>query len=50
MNRVKKLVGGILAITLCVSVSAQIKLPPVRQSSYVKITPKGELAYYLEIQ
>ena len=28
MNRVKKLVGGILAITLCVSVSAQTKLPP----------------------
>ena len=45
MNRVKKLVGGILAITLCVSVSAQTKLPPGWQSSYVKITPKGELAY-----
>lgn len=40
MNRVKKLVGGILAITLCVSVSAQTKLPPGWQSSYVKITPK----------
>ena len=38
MNRVKKLVGGILAITLCVSASAQTKLPPGWQSSYVKIT------------
>ena len=45
MNRVKKLVGGILAIILCVSVSAQTKLPSGWQSSYVKITPKGELAY-----
>lgn len=50
MNRVKKLVGGILAITLCVSVSAQTKLPPGWQSSYVKITPKGELAYYSDKQ
>ena len=50
MNRVKKLVGGILAITLCVSVSAQTKLPPGWQSSYVKITPKGELAYYPDKQ
>ena len=49
MNRVKKLVGGILAITLCVSVSAQTKLPPGWQSSYVKITPKGELAYYQKL-
>ena len=40
MNRVKKLVGGILAIILCVSVSAQTKLPPGWQSSYVKITPR----------
>ena len=44
MNRVKKLVGGILAITLCVSVSAQTKLPPGWQSSYVKITP---VSYFL---
>ena len=50
MNRVKKLVGGILAIILCVSVSAQTKLPPGWQSSYVKITPKGELAYYSDKQ
>ena len=50
MNRVKKLVGGILAITLCVSVSAQTKLPPGWQSSYVKITPEGELAYYPDKQ
>jgi len=50
MNRVKKLVGGILAITLCVSVSAQTKLPPGWQSSYVKITPKGELTYYPDKQ
>ena len=28
MERVKKLVGGVLAIALCVSVSAQTKLPP----------------------
>ena len=50
MNRVKKLVGGILAVTLCVSVSAQTKLPPGWQSSYVKITPKGELTYYPDKQ
>ena len=28
MDHVKKLVGGVLAIALCVSVSAQTKLPP----------------------
>ena len=42
MNRVKKLVGGILAITLCVSVSAQTNYLQGWQSSYVgKLLGRG---------
>lgn len=41
-----KLVGGMMAAALCAGLSAQTKLPPGWQSSFVKITPEGELVYY----
>ena len=50
MNSVKTFVGGIVAMALCVSISAQTKLPPGWQSSHVKVTPEGELAYYPDKQ
>ena len=50
MNNMKRLVGGIVAMALCAGLSAQTKLPPGWQSSYVQITPKGELVYHPDKQ
>ena len=50
MNDMKKLVSGIVAIALCAGMSAQTKLPPGWQSSYVQISPKGELVYHPDKQ
>ena len=36
-----KLLSGVLAIMFCIGTSAQTKLPPAWQSSFVKITSEG---------
>ena len=45
-----KLLSGVLAIMFCIGTSAQTKLPPAWQSSFVKITSEGKLVYYPDKQ
>lgn len=46
MKHMRRVLCGILACMLSISLWAQTKLPAGWQSSMVKITPQGELVYY----
>ena len=50
MKHMNKLLSGVLAIMFCIGTSAQTKLPPAWQSSFVKITSEGKLVYYPDKQ
>lgn len=50
MSYTNKLLSGVLAITFCMGVTAQTKLPPGWQSTLVKVTAEGKLVYYPDKQ
>lgn len=50
MSYTNRLLSGVLAITFCMGVAAQTKLPPGWQSTLVKVTAEGKLVYYPDKQ